>query len=145
MAYTLTLLLTVVLFDSNSADTAYLTLMDRYTLCTYGFLTIAMLENGLTAKWVDSWTDVETVMLCLVFGIFSVYHLFFVVDAWRVRKRENLKLYMTYDEVSQYVQSEQGSRPVFKATERAKSWRDGQVQYHYSFITKIHVFLTKYV
>ena len=127
MAYTLTLLLTVVLFDSNSADKAYLTLMDRYTLCTYGFLTMVMLENGLTARWYFTMTlDVERLMWWLVFGVFSIYHLYFVVTAWRVRRAENLKLYMTYDEVDQYVQLEQGARPVFEATDRAKSWRDGQ-------------------
>lgn len=101
VSFTLTLLLTVVLFDSGADHRSYLTFMDKYTLTTYAFLTMMMVENALEAEIEDDAGRAALHWMAVV--LFVLYNGVFVRYAWQVRSKELRKLTMGYAEVEEYV------------------------------------------
>jgi len=109
---TMTLILTAVLFDTKSSPKPYLTYLDKYTLMTYLYLTLVILENGVAGAdhyfGVDETFDIVGFWVLLV--VFLTIQIGFIVYAYAVRKREMSKVQMGYDEVKKFNQRAQTER-----------------------------------
>eukprot|EP01084_Bolivina_argentea_P121339 215016_1 len=98
LGFSLTLMLTAVLFDTQSNSIPYVTFMDRYILSSYAYLSILMVENSLGSVF-DS--DFDDVMFYVLIGIFILQHVVFIIYAIRVRKYEKCKMYMDSDNLEE--------------------------------------------
>jgi len=99
MGFTLTLLLTVVLFDSGAGDrTEYLTFMDKYTLITYAFLSAVMVENAVEYRVEEEYRYILHIVMIV---LFVLYNGFFVIYAMTIREKEKKKITMGADEIKE--------------------------------------------
>ena len=98
---TMTLILTAVLFDTQSSPKPYLTFLDKYILSSYLFLTLVMIENAVCGFFDE---DFDVIMLFAIAVVFVVMHLGFFLYAYGVRHRERKKIFMGFDEVQAFNQ-----------------------------------------
>lgn len=99
LAIIITLLLTSVAYQSNVFSTLpnvpYLTLLDKYIVTSFVFMTMVTIETALLGtKYLDNdlhnnWLFIGTV------AVFTGYHLVFLILARRKHKFEKKKLFMS--------------------------------------------------
>eukprot|EP01084_Bolivina_argentea_P111308 198650_1 len=95
LGFTLTLLLTAVLFDTQSEFTPYLTFLDKYILSSYGYLTVVMMENSL-GKICDP--EIDVILMYVIVVLLIAQNLSFIIYAIYIRRQERLKLAMDIDQ-----------------------------------------------
>lgn len=125
MAYTLTLLLTVVLFDTGAEQTSYLTFMDKYTLTTYAYLTMMLVENAVESM-IDPDGIAYIILHVVAVVLFVLYNAVFVWYAWRVRSKELRKLTMGYCEVHEILPSSEQNLKMGHADGRHYEGNEGR-------------------
>merc|ERR1712232_371167 len=95
LAFSLTLLLTAVLFDAQTDPAPYLTFMDYYILMSYLYLTLLMIENSLGAICDEEVDEIGLIVLAIFFVCQNVG---FAIYAVHVRRKERMKLAMDASE-----------------------------------------------
>merc|ERR1719461_2837359 len=95
LGFSLTLMLTAVLFDTQTDPAPYLTFMDYYILVSYGYLTLLMIENSL-GHVLDE--EMDVMMKYLLVLVFLAHNGGFACYAMYIRKTERLKMTMDADE-----------------------------------------------
>lgn len=117
---TMTLILTAVLFDTQSTPKPYLTYLDRYILVTYAYMTLVMVENaamGFMDRVGDGDWDVADVDMCCWIALvvlFIVQHVVFSAYAIVVRFKERRKIFMGYEEVKEFNKQSIHERQKFR-------------------------------
>eukprot|EP01083_Nonionella_stella_P021917 60650_1 len=96
---TMTLILTAVLFDTQSAPKPYLTYLDKYIFTSYVYLTAVMIENAVAVYFDQTFDNIGFWFLVI---LFSVQHIVFISYAIKVRNMEKRKILMRYDEVKKF-------------------------------------------
>eukprot|EP01083_Nonionella_stella_P117521 350351_1 len=123
LGVTLTLILTAVLFDKQSAPQAYLTFMDRYFNATYFYLTILTFLTSFVGSYAEVMDEnIDNYMFVVFATIYVIYNAVFVAYAIRLRLKERKKLTMTWKEIEEYNAKTQLQRPrvVVSSKEREK-------------------------
>merc|ERR1712083_943277 len=93
--------------------------MDKYILCSYGYLVAVMAESAVCVYFDD---EFDMMALWVAIGLFVAQHVCFALYAWRVRSRERAKVFMGYDEVQEYNQrSWTQNKPLFLKMENLKT------------------------
>ena len=119
---TMTLILTAVLFDTQSGPKPYLTVLDKYVLACYAYMTLVMFENagmGFLAdgEWCDNDGCLEDVDNLCWYGLvvlFLVKQALFIGYAVQTGRREREKIFMGYEEVKAFNRQFIQEREVFR-------------------------------
>merc|ERR1712129_206900 len=74
----MTLILTAVLFDTKTAPKPYLTFMDKYILCSYGYLVAVMAESAVFVYFDE---EADEMALFVAVCVFVAQHVGFVMYA----------------------------------------------------------------
>ena len=94
----ITLLLTAVAYQSNLSlnlpNVPYLTLLDKYIITCFLFMGIVAIETALLSTELLNFTQHNNIMLIITFGVFLLYHIIFVIKAYKLKKFETKKLYL---------------------------------------------------